>query len=172
MSTRFTGLDEALIDLDSGFGQLLDNLGHAIGEWTEGTIKQLRDEFIRLSFQWHAEASKRVPVDTGTLRKSLQRAGGLRGNELYAEVSTSTYYAAFIEFGTIHIAGGRVKALGTGAYITDSQAVKSWPALEARGGKRQQMPWLRPAFWAIREEFQQRLVAAMHMGRIGIGKAA
>lgn len=57
---------------------------------------------------------------------------------------------SFIEFGTEHIAGGRVKSLGTGPVILDSEAITTWPALVARGGSNQQMPFLRPAFQEIK----------------------
>lgn len=68
---------------------------------------------------------------------------------------------SFIEFGTEHIAGGRVKALGTGPVIMDSEAITTWPALQARGGSGQQMPWLRPAWQEIKPQALIRLNTAI-----------
>lgn len=45
-----------------------------------------------------------VPVDTGRLRSSIQASKGSDGDGVYADIGTNVYYAAFVEFGTIHMA--------------------------------------------------------------------
>lgn len=112
---------------------------------------ELRQAFVEITTKWQREAVMRVPVEFGTLRQSIRPQVRWVGQELQGKVGSSVKYAAFIEFGTEHIAGGRVKALGLRPDVTDAQAIKEWPALAARGGTRQQMPWLRPGFMAIRD---------------------
>lgn len=89
-------------------------------------------------------------------------------------------YPIDLEFGTKWIAKGAVLALGTSTQITDQQAIHIWPAKAGvdfhadytsvsintqderlnlagnlagpnkKGGPQEQMPWLRPAFNAIK----------------------
>lgn len=129
--------------------------------------------------KWELEAKKRVPVDTGLLRNTILKDTGWDKDGPYVAVGSNQKYAKFVEFGTEHIAGGRVMALGTGEEITDSQAVKSWPAkmaglkgafydklgrLHVKGGKfaagrqNEQMPWLRPALNSIKAWIVDKVV--------------
>jgi HK97 gp10 family phage protein len=111
-----------------------------------------------IATEWQREAKQRIPVDTGTTRNTVLSEHGRKPNgDFYAAVGSNQRHARFIEFGTKWIAGGAVKALGTDPNITDADAVTTWPALEERGGSRQQMPWLRPAFMAIRDRIIKRL---------------
>ena len=54
-------------------------------------------EVLRAAYEVEAEAKRRVPVDTGALRNSIQtwRSGSLR-----ASIAPHMDYAAFVEFGT------------------------------------------------------------------------
>ena len=114
-----------------------------------------------ITTEWQREAKLRCPVETGFLRDRILREHGEENGELYGAVGTNVYYGPYVEFGTPRIAGGRVKALGTDAEITDEQAVKDWPAKAKDAAVREQMPWLRPAFMAIRDWALQRLAEAM-----------
>lgn len=50
------------------------------------------------------EAKARVPVRTGTLRRSINTEVREQGNRVIAQVGPNTEYAAFIEFGTSRMA--------------------------------------------------------------------
>lgn len=44
------------------------------------------------------------PVDTGRLRSSIQASKGSDAQGPYADIGTNVEYAAFVEFGTVHMA--------------------------------------------------------------------
>jgi hypothetical protein len=97
----------------------------------------------------------------GNLRRSIRYEVNMKIHDVRIGVDSSAAdYGVFIEYGTARIAGGAVKRLGLGM-ITDAQAVKSWPALVARSGSRQQMPFLRPSAMANRDEAMSLFETAM-----------
>ncbi len=156
-----------------------------------GQVKQKRVEVGRavkdVTVKWQMEAKLRVPVDTGFLRNSILREDGLDSQGFYGAVGSNAKYATFTEFGNQYIADGAVEALGTGPDVTDAQAVKVWPAKQAKIGNanvgkdgrlreatgkfatgtqtRTQMPWLRTSFNAIREWAINRIAKAVKFER-------
>ena len=68
-----------------------------IPELTSSMRAAAEREVLRSAYEIEAEAKRRVPVDTGALRNSIQtwRSGSLR-----ASVAPHMEYAAFVEFGT------------------------------------------------------------------------
>lgn len=54
-------------------------------------------EVMRAAHEVEAEAKRRVPVDTGALRNSIQT---WRVNDLRARIAPHMEYAAYVEFGT------------------------------------------------------------------------
>lgn len=147
MEIEFKGLKEFLALVDRSSGK----------EFEQRLRKAVNDS----ATEWQTEAKQRVPVDTGLTRNTILKSVESSNQEISGAVGSNQKHAKFIEFGTKHIAGGAVEALGAGPEITDSQAVKSWPALFSRFGSRQQMPWLRPAFMAIKQKIVQRLQSAL-----------
>lgn len=138
-----------------------DSLVDLLERYRDGLEGELVKAFSESCEIWAGEAKRRVPVDTGRLRngilKEVRRVrGGVEGR-----VGTNVKYGKYIEFGTPDIAGGRVKALGPRPDVTDTEAIKTWPALEERGGSGQQMPWLRPAFMAIADQIVARIKKAL-----------
>ncbi len=141
--------------------------------------KALRD----IAVKWQMEAKMRIPVDTGLARNTILREQGRDSQGLFCAVGSNQKYSKYIEFGTKRIARGLVKALGLREDITDSQAIKIWPAKNANlvdevtgkasrraisaidkrlasGGSQEQMPWLRTSFMAIRDWAIKRLAKA------------
>ena len=109
---------------------------------------------------WVTEAKKRIPVDEGTARNHVLKEVTTGKNTVTLAVGGNLKYMVYIEFGTKTIAGGRVKQLGLVPNITDAQAVKSWPAKSqglsgvepgVAANNKEQMPWLRTSFMAIRK---------------------
>jgi hypothetical protein len=147
---RWDGLDVLIKDLKD-FGKQAE--------------KELESEMQLIAARWGSEAQRRVPVETGLLRNTIFHESGKEGGEHYAAVGSNQDYAPHIEFGTDWIAGGAVKALGLSPEITDAQAVTSWPAKDANatGGSMEQMPFLRPAFMAIRDWALKRLENVLRM---------
>ncbi len=111
-----------------------------------------------IATMWQMQAKLRAPVDTGILRNQVLNEHGIdtRG-EFFAAVGSNQKYAKFVEFGTKYIAGGQVQALGTRPDITDTEAIKSWPAKDKGGGQREQMPWLRPAWMHIKDKAMKKI---------------
>lgn len=154
--------------------------------WSDEGRRQLERAITRAVFRWHAEAVKRVPVDTGRLKNAILHNVYWAGGELIGEVGTNVRtYPDYLEFGTKRIAGGRVLALGGSPDITDAMAIHDWAAKDAEtgtmqgvsidsqgrrraksgrfvgGGGQEQMPWLRPAFNAIRDWATAEIQAAL-----------
>ena len=146
--------------------------------------KEMKRALTEIAIRWQLEAKKRAPVETGLMRNTIMYEvewDELRGVGSVA-VGSNQKYAAFVEFGTKWIAGGRVLALGQG-WLTDAEAVKIWPAKNnnlvdpktgsvskraakaiesmASGGPQEQMPWLRPAWMAIADWARGRLAEAI-----------
>lgn len=107
--------------------------------------------------RWVYEAKKRAPIDTGDLVDSIEGAVEVMGDTFLAMIGTNTEYARFTEFGTRRMAGGRVLALGTDPNITDADAIFDWPAKRERPNNTDQMPWMRPSWWAIEPWFMEQL---------------
>lgn len=103
--------------------------------------------------EWEAGAKYRAPWDTGDMEADISRSVIEHERDFHElAVGTSKEYGIHVEFGTERIAGGAVLALGGDPEITDSQAITTWKALEEDGPKatgKEQMPWLRPSFWAM-----------------------
>lgn len=116
--------------------------------------RQLMKETVE---KWVVEAKKRVPYDTGVLYESIEGVVEVMGDTIMGIVGSSIPWAVFVEWGTRYIAGGRVYALGLGPDVTDAEAIKMWPAKAERGGGDDQMPWLRPSWWAIEPWFMEQL---------------
>lgn len=167
-----------MLSLGAEFSKELRKFSKDLEKWSEESVKKLEKAHKRIGKRWQAEAVKRVPVDSGTLKQRIIENTYREGQKIITECGSNVPYAVYVEFGTRHIAGGRVLALGPGTGITDADAIKDWPAKEAggvvggrsgnaavdaallarakRGQANEQMPWLRPAFnsikdWAISE---------------------
>ena len=140
------------------------------------------EEILRwLAKAWQAGAKRRAPVGkTGDLRNKVLKAVRWENGIVFVEVGSNMPYAIFVEFGTKHIAGGRVKKLGLRVDITDRDAIHSWPAKDGQaiastsdrfdanvnrrrtaGGQfarvQEQMPWLRPAFNELRPKLYAKI---------------
>lgn len=138
----------------TGMNTTLDKLANMTGAVDKQVIRALR----QIGQLVQAGAQRRVPVSQGGGKMSgnLRRNIHYQVNPAIKDVrigvdSENAEYGVFIEFGTDRIAGGAVKKLGLGM-VTDAQAIRSWPALGERGGTGQQMPFLRPAAMAARDE--------------------
>lgn len=116
----------------------LDALADDIEQYADNLRANVTDALEQIGFAWEAGAKQRAPVDNGTLRNRITHEvdSGADTLTLYVGVPAGLDYAAFVEFGTKWIAGGRVKALGTGPDVTDAQAIKLWPAKNEGSGKK------------------------------------
>lgn len=169
-----------MITLGQEFTRDCVALENRIGQWSKDLKAKLRAVHLEVGMRWQAEAIKRVPVDTSTLKQRILKNVYVDNQYVYVtEVGTNIpEYPIDLEFGTKWIARGRVLALGTSTQITDQQAIHMWPAKEAdaiketsysintnderlnktgdlagpnqKGGPQEQMPWLRPAFNSIK----------------------
>ena len=163
---------EIEITLHQEFAQELKKLADMLRAWDKSCLDGIIKALKIIGQRWKAEAVKRVPVDTGNLKNRIltdtyKEAGG----DWTTAVGTNVPYGKWLEFGTEYIAGGRVMALGNGIEINDSQAIKDWPAKSGQalapglkrggGGSSEQMPWLRPAFNAIKVWAVELLKEAM-----------
>lgn len=169
------------VRLDRSLERELNQLASAFRAWGREAERDLTQAHRTIGNRWKGEAKKRVPVDEGTLKQRIlaNTYHDRTADEIVTEVGTNVPYGKYLEFGTKHIAGGRVKALGEDEGLTDRQAIHDWPAksgeagdktsasIDAKGGAsgrlrnaggqflrgspQEQMPWLRPAFNSIRE---------------------
>lgn len=150
-------------------------LENRVSNWTKSLKAKLHRAHRIIGVRWQAEAVKRVPVDTSTLKQRLLKNVYQDSEFIYVtEVGTNVpEYPIYVEFGTRFIARGAVLALGLSTTITDAQAIHTWPAKQADeigktsfsrdvhgnlwnnpsqfthaivGGPQEQMPWLRPSF--------------------------
>jgi hypothetical protein len=162
------------ITLGQEFSRQLQAFEDELHRWSQEGKAELKKAHRRIGQRWKSGAQRRIPVDEGraknaVLTNTYQQASGT----VVTETGGNVPYMVFLEFGTQYIAGGRVKALGFSPDISDAQAIKIWPAKnkdridpetgkelpgarrgrearERRGAPDEQMPWLRPAFVAIR----------------------
>ena len=111
-----------------GFDASVKQLEARLQGWMKAVEPQAEQAMKQIAQRWQAEAQTRVPVDTATLEDRILQNVYKENGVIVAEVGSNIEYAAYLEFGTDYIAGGRVKALGMGPEITDAQAIKSWPA--------------------------------------------
>ena len=139
----------------------LDALTRVLSLWNPQMERNMERAFKDIVTEWARQAKLRVPVETGRLRNTILTEVGKDAQGLYGAVGSNLTYSPFVEFGTDRIAGGAVKALGTRPDITDAEAVTDWPAKAADGAQREQMPWLRPAFMAIRDKSERRIARAI-----------
>jgi hypothetical protein len=167
-----------------GFDASAKQLEKRLQGWRKTIRGNAEKAMKQIALRWHAEAAERVPVDEGTLRERLLQNSYEERGVFIAEVGSNLPYAKFLEYGTDYIAGGKVKALGDDAGITDAQAITVWAAKNAdivnnktgkannravaagdarlkRGGAQEQMPWLRPAFNKIRRWAEKLLEKAL-----------
>lgn len=146
------------VSLGAQFSQQLSALSRAIEIWRRGGVAQLERSFKIIGQRVKGEAQKRVPVETNRLKQGLLTSTFISGDEITTEVGTNVKsetgfpYAVVLEFGSRHIAEGRVQALGEDPDITDDQAITEWPAKTKRRAAKQQMPWLRPAWKKVEPE--------------------
>ena len=134
----------------------------------------VRSGLVKIGQAVSTAAKQRVPVSgrgqgskSGHLRQSIRyEVVGTTSTTMEARIGTNVEYGVFVEYGTDRIAGGDVKALGMGDNIQDSEAIHSWPALTARSGDEQQMPWLRPAAFMYRAKARGIMIAAMNKARM------
>lgn len=174
-----------------GFDASVKQLEARLEGWMKAVEPQAEQAMKQIAIRWQGEAQERAPVDTGTLKTRVLANSYEQGGVFVTEVGSNLPYAPFVEFGTDYIAGGKVKALGSGPEITDAEAITIWPAKNAgiikadgtadnrvvkaidanlaAGGRQEQLPWLRPAFNAIRAWAIRTLERAMQPPR---GKAA
>jgi len=137
----------------------------------------VKKALVAIGVEVTRHAKLRVPVSSkgsgghrpGHLKQSIRWEIHGAGLDMEVRIGPSVDYAPFLEYGTNRIAGGDVKALGTGDDIQDSQAIFSWPALKKRGGSNQQMPWLRPAATMVRPRAKALMTAAMRKAGRGKG---
>lgn len=178
------------VSLGKQLSESLKQFENALHRWTaEGRAKLVKTHQV-VAQRWRSEAVRRVPVDTSRLKQAILSNAYEDGKEIITEVGTNVTsdtgapYPVYVEFGTRYIARGRVLALGFGPEVTDAEAIKYWPAKNAgivdnatgkantrvvraiekrlaRHGADEQMPWLRPAFWRIRDWAVQRIDAAI-----------
>lgn len=175
------------VNLGAQFSRDLDDLVRQLEALPEKATAAFVREHKVVGKRWQAEAVKRAPIRDETLRKRIvtntyKESAGV----VTTECGSNLKYATYVEFGTRRIAGGRVLALGFGPEVDDAAAVKDWPAKDngllnangtananvaaaaarraARGSANEQMPWLRPAFNAIRDWAVQRLAGALRGG--------
>lgn len=129
-----------------------------IRDWNADSRRNVRSALNKIGTAWVTESKKRVPVEFGTLRNSINKEVSVTSDNFELAVGTHVKYGVYLEFGTEHIAGGRVKALGDSPDVTDQQAITDWPAKAETNARREQMPWLRTAWHAIKERAIRRIV--------------
>lgn len=184
------------ITLHESFAKELHSFADLIRAWDKDGVSRMLKAMQRIGQRFKTEAQKRAPVDEGRLRSSIQANTFDDGRQIVTEVGTNVKeYPIYVEFGTEYIAGGRVKALGDDVDITDAQAITIWKAKNSgivddrtgivkeavqsaiskrlrQGSAGEQLPWLRPAFHAIKEwAIAQQAAAMSPPGQKGTGAA-
>jgi len=168
----------------------MQGVGDKLALMTGKLDKQINGALRKIGALVQAGAQRRVPVSGGTgrrrdpttgrfmaaaepdsmpgnLRRSIRYKVNMKLHDVKIGVdSEDADYGVFIEFGTARIAGGAVKRLGLGM-VTDARAVRSWPALMARSGSGQQMPFLRPSAMANRDEAMRLFEQALRRATSG-----
>lgn len=141
----------------------------------------------RVAIRNRDECVKRIPVDEGTARQRMVTNVSERGDVIdaaWGPGGDGMDYVQYLEFGTEYIAGGLVRQLGTGVDIPDTGAIHTWPAKEGEAiektshsidsnrqlfnregtavpGPQEQMPFMRPAFYTIKDWVQKQLFDAV-----------
>lgn len=161
---------EIQIDMNQEFANELNKLAAYLRAWGKACESNLIKALKAIAYRFKSEAVKRVPVDMGNLKNRILSDVYKVGRDWIAAVGTNVPYGKFLEFGTKYIAGGRVQSLGEGIEITDAQAITDWPAKDGGigaaknhpkgGSSAEQMPWLRPAFNAIKSWAVAMLIEA------------
>lgn len=143
-----------MIDLDLEFAEDCTATARNIKRLAKVTVENLEKRMELVVEMWKSEVIRRIPRDEGWLANRINSRVYRIGDVVLGEVGTEVAYAVFLEFGTRFIAAGAVWDLGQDPGITDAQSIKHWPAkdADALGGNREQMPFLRPAFNAIRDQ--------------------
>ncbi len=170
------------ITLHESFARELRSLANVFRAWDRESSVNLRKTMRVICQRFRAEAIKRVPVGhmktkqgnivtTGQLKKLILDEVEELVSGVIGRVGTNIPYGVYTEFGTEYIAGGRVKALGDGVDITDAQAIKDWPAKRVQPVQGEQMPWLRPAFNAIKPWAIEKLNAVLNPPNSSSGAA-
>lgn len=166
-------MPQPLVKLNESLLRDLREFERTLRQWDDDVRRDMRRAHGRIGQRWRTEAVKRVPVDEGRVKNAIVSNVYEANGTFYTEVGTNVEYALYLEFGTEHIAGGAVKALGDRVDISDAEAIKSWPAKDAElpdveadaqgryrdsSGRflagvnsKEQMPWLRPSFTVMRE---------------------
>ena len=124
---------------------------HGLQRWLkrcyERAPARTRTLMGQVTAYWSGDAKRAAPVYTGKnkakrghgfLKSSIQSKVFGRGETIVGSVYTSAFYAAYLEFGTDTIAGGRVKAWEPGMPV-----ISRWPAKVSSLGDTQ-MPYVRP----------------------------
>lgn len=89
----------------------LDSLIEKIDGFNESLMNEFRDDIgPKVAQMMHRKAAQHVPVDTGNLRESIHEFDTRRGIDAYdmgiaadarqVGVSSATYYAPYVEYGT------------------------------------------------------------------------
>jgi hypothetical protein len=100
---------------------------------------------MRIMTRVVAAAKRAAPVDKGVMRASVGHPEVMkRGGRIVGRLGSSVDYAKRTEFPNKFL--GKAERVGAG---TVKNPYTSWPALRARGGSGQTMPWLRPAFVVV-----------------------
>lgn len=87
-------------------------------------------------------AKRRVPVDTGRLRMSINLSPRFMGSDSYT-LADGVHYGVYVEYGTSRM----IAAHG----IHDPEnPITTWEALRKRNGRGQTMPFMRPAMLEVK----------------------
>jgi hypothetical protein len=186
------------VSLHDSFSEDLRDLAGSMRAWSGEAAKAALQAHKEIGERHRSEAVKRVPVDTGTLKQKILTNTYESSGVITTETGTNIEgYPVFVEFGTRFIAKGRVLALGTRPDVTDAEAPRNWPAKNdsivdrrtgeanqtvvaaiqkrwERGGRDEQMPWLRPSWMFIRQWAIAAIEAAFKppKGKGGKGRRA
>lgn len=118
---------DAIVSL-GGLEEGLRAFQRAVQGWSKRGRQRLVAAHKRIGYRHKSEAVKRVPVDESRLKPAILTSTFEDSNGVTTETGTNVPYGEYVEFGTRYIAGGRVLALGPGVIVTDTQAIKLWPA--------------------------------------------
>jgi len=105
---------------------------------------------------WHSQALPRLPVSAGYPRGRLKAATQpyvtASGSRISGGIRAMVPYAIWLAAGTRYIAGGAVMRWRPG-----QPTIKRWPAKEAGGGARGELPIILPWQAAARKRLAQEL---------------
>ena len=150
--------------MDPKFTAQLKVFSSNLSAWSLAARAKLLSAHQTTGLLMQGEVKKRVPVKDGRLRRGINQDTTRTGFVYTTEIGTNVRdsngfpYPKVLEYGSKHIAGGKVAALGTGSDITDANAITEWQAKAERGGTGQQMPFFRPAFNKVVPVFKGMLL--------------